>query len=141
SRAADARGATGTHGSALSRGPRTGDRGDTSAGGRSIRGGPSPPPRTPALRRSARRARRRVSSEARSLTVLDGSVTNSRPGADTVPLGRRVPDDVSSGRLRGGEPLGVYVHFPFCGVRCPYCDFAVDTRAEIPHDIYADVAV
>ena len=31
-----------------------------------------------------------------------------------------------------GEPLGVYVHFPFCGVRCPYCDFAVDTRTGDP---------
>ena len=40
--------------------------------------------------------------------------------------------------MRPGEPLGVYVHFPFCSVRCPYCDFAVDTRAEIPHDAYAD---
>ncbi len=49
--------------------------------------------------------------------------------------------DVTSGRLRAGEPLGVYVHFPFCSVRCPYCDFAVDTRAEIPHDEYADTIV
>jgi oxygen-independent coproporphyrinogen III oxidase len=46
--------------------------------------------------------------------------------------------DVSAGRLRAGDPLGVYVHFPFCSVRCPYCDFAVDTRTEIPHDAYAD---
>ena len=29
--------------------------------------------------------------------------------------------DVSAGRLRAGDPLGVYVHFPFCSVRCPYC--------------------
>jgi oxygen-independent coproporphyrinogen-3 oxidase len=56
----------------------------------------------------------------------------SRPGA-------RV--DVSAGALRAGDPLGVYVHFPFCSVRCPYCDFAVDTRAEIPHDAYADAVV
>jgi oxygen-independent coproporphyrinogen III oxidase len=49
--------------------------------------------------------------------------------------------DVAAGALRPGEPLGVYVHFPFCGVRCPYCDFAVDTRAAIPHDAYADAVV
>jgi oxygen-independent coproporphyrinogen-3 oxidase len=25
-------------------------------------------------------------------------------------------------------PFGVYVHFPYCAHRCPYCDFAVTTR-------------
>jgi oxygen-independent coproporphyrinogen-3 oxidase len=50
-------------------------------------------------------------------------------------------DDPSRGALAPGRPLGVYVHFPFCGVRCPYCDFAVDTRAEIPHDAYADAVI
>jgi oxygen-independent coproporphyrinogen-3 oxidase len=48
---------------------------------------------------------------------------------------------VATGTLRPGEPLGVYVHFPFCGVRCPYCDFAVDTRTDIPHDRYADTVI
>jgi len=50
-------------------------------------------------------------------------------------------EDPSRGALAPGRPLGVYVHFPFCGVRCPYCDFAVDTRAEIPHDAYADAVL
>src|SRR5690349_23562291 len=49
--------------------------------------------------------------------------------------------DASAGTLAPGRPLGVYVHFPFCSVRCPYCDFAVDTRADIPHDAYADAVV
>jgi oxygen-independent coproporphyrinogen-3 oxidase len=49
--------------------------------------------------------------------------------------------DAGSGILWPGLPLGVYVHFPFCGLRCPYCDFAVDTRAQIPHDAYADAVV
>lgn len=38
-------------------------------------------------------------------------------------------------------PLGLYVHFPFCGVHCPYCDFAVEVRADIPHDAYADAVI
>ena len=37
--------------------------------------------------------------------------------------------------------MGLYVHFPFCSVHCPYCDFAVDARAEIPPDRYADAVV
>jgi oxygen-independent coproporphyrinogen-3 oxidase len=33
--------------------------------------------------------------------------------------------------------LGVYVHFPFCRSRCPYCDFATEARSILPHDEYA----
>ncbi len=50
----------------------------------------------------------------------------------------RVGSEIAAGRLAETGPLGLYVHFPFCGVHCPYCDFAVDTRADIPHDEYAD---
>jgi oxygen-independent coproporphyrinogen-3 oxidase len=34
----------------------------------------------------------------------------------------------------------VYVHFPWCLQKCPYCDFASATirRAEVPHEAYAD---
>ncbi|HVZ72378.1 MAG TPA: radical SAM family heme chaperone HemW [Polyangia bacterium] len=52
-------------------------------------------------------------------------------------------EDPSRGALAPDRPLGVYVHFPFCSVRCPYCDFAVDTRAAdgVPHDAYADAVI
>jgi len=53
----------------------------------------------------------------------------------------RLPDTVDSGELDAGQPLGVYVHFPFCSVHCPYCDFAVEVRDEIPHDRYADAVI
>lgn len=33
--------------------------------------------------------------------------------------------------------FGVYIHFPYCRKRCPYCDFAVHARARIPHEEYA----
>jgi oxygen-independent coproporphyrinogen-3 oxidase len=53
----------------------------------------------------------------------------------------RGSEDPSGGTLALDRPLGVYVHFPFCSLRCPYCDFAVDTRVEIPHDAYADAVI
>jgi oxygen-independent coproporphyrinogen-3 oxidase len=37
--------------------------------------------------------------------------------------------------------FGVYIHFPYCRKRCPFCDFAVHARERIPHDRYADTLV
>lgn len=54
---------------------------------------------------------------------------------------RGAAPDIGGGQARSGEALGLYVHFPFCSIRCPYCDFAVDTRRQIPHDRYADAVV
>jgi len=34
-------------------------------------------------------------------------------------------------RPAAARPFGVYVHFPYCAHRCPYCDFAV-TTAPVP---------
>jgi oxygen-independent coproporphyrinogen-3 oxidase len=34
------------------------------------------------------------------------------------------------------RPFGVYVHFPYCAVHCPYCDFAVATERAIPQERY-----
>ena len=38
------------------------------------------------------------------------------------------------------RPLGVYVHFPWCLAKCPYCDFfsLAEERRNIPHTAYAD---
>lgn len=40
-------------------------------------------------------------------------------------------------------PLGVYVHFPWCLNKCPYCDFlsVVEPRQNIPHREYADAVI
>src|SRR4051812_26208991 len=38
------------------------------------------------------------------------------------------------------EPIGVYVHFPWCLKKCPYCDFVsfARERETIDHKGYAD---
>src|SRR5690242_11819139 len=40
-------------------------------------------------------------------------------------------------------PIGVYVHFPWCLSKCPYCDFVVYAapRSAIDHAGYADAVV
>src|SRR6266496_4883280 len=39
------------------------------------------------------------------------------------------------------RPFGVYVHFPYCTHRCPYCDFAVTTEAVPGERRYARAVV
>jgi putative oxygen-independent coproporphyrinogen III oxidase len=34
--------------------------------------------------------------------------------------------------------FGLYVHFPYCLSKCPYCDFASRAAREVPHVRYAD---
>ena len=34
--------------------------------------------------------------------------------------------------------LALYVHWPFCVSKCPYCDFNSHVRAEIDHDVWRD---
>ncbi len=36
------------------------------------------------------------------------------------------------------EPLGVYIHFPFCRSRCGYCDFPTSATKRIPQRAYTD---
>ena len=53
----------------------------------------------------------------------------------SLPVGDPVPEDGSlpQGALEGvGErPFGLYVHVPFCTVRCGYCDFNTYTAEEL----------
>src|SRR3954452_16858342 len=36
------------------------------------------------------------------------------------------------------EPLALYVHWPFCVSKCPYCDFNSHVRASIDQDVWRD---
>jgi oxygen-independent coproporphyrinogen-3 oxidase len=49
----------------------------------------------------------------------------------------------TSTRAAPTAPLGVYVHFPWCLKKCPYCDFLSVARARetIPHVAYADAVL
>jgi oxygen-independent coproporphyrinogen-3 oxidase len=37
-----------------------------------------------------------------------------------------------------GEPLALYVHWPFCVSKCPYCDFNSHVRSAIDQDIWRE---
>ena len=39
-----------------------------------------------------------------------------------------------------GRETSVYIHFPWCRRKCPYCDFATQPSADgnLPHAAYAD---
>ena len=37
--------------------------------------------------------------------------------------------------------FGVYIHFPYCLSKCPYCDFASRAEAVIPQQRYTDSVV
>ncbi|HVU02674.1 MAG TPA: radical SAM family heme chaperone HemW [Polyangiaceae bacterium] len=41
------------------------------------------------------------------------------------------------------RPFGVYVHFPYCLAKCPYCDFlsVASPREAVPHRAYADAVL
>jgi len=50
-----------------------------------------------------------------------------------------LPDRPSSPRPQDADPgFGVYVHWPFCAAKCPYCDFNSHVRREIPQGRYLD---
>ncbi len=51
------------------------------------------------------------------------------PDGDPAPADGALPPDVRDGA--DGRAFGVYVHVPFCAVRCGYCDFTTYTQAEL----------
>ncbi len=51
------------------------------------------------------------------------------PIADPAPLDGHLPESVVDGA--GHRHFGVYVHVPFCRVRCGYCDFNTYTSEEL----------
>ncbi len=69
------------------------------------------------------------------------------PVGDPAPADGRLPATALDGL--GDQPFGVYVHVPFCTVRCGYCDFNTYTADELgppeqhgaSRTTYADAAI
>jgi putative oxygen-independent coproporphyrinogen III oxidase len=69
-------------------------------------------------------------------------VPSALPIADPAPLDGLLPASVVDGA--NSRNLGVYIHVPFCRVRCGYCDFNTYTSDELrgaKRDDYAGQAV
>ena len=39
--------------------------------------------------------------------------------------------------IQAAEPLALYIHWPFCLAKCPYCDFNSHVREQIPQARFA----
>ena len=65
------------------------------------------------------------------------------PAGDPAPADGSLPEEALSGL--GERPLGIYVHVPFCRVRCGYCDFNTYTATELGEGAtratYAETAI
>jgi len=70
-------------------------------------------------------------------------VPSALPDGEPGPADGSLPDDALTGL--GSRPFGVYLHVPFCAVRCGYCDFNTYTALELgggaSQATYADTAV
>ncbi len=44
----------------------------------------------------------------------------------------------SSTVLRQDKPLAIYVHWPFCKKKCPYCDFNSHVRDDVDHEAWRE---
>src|SRR6202008_5053267 len=64
----------------------------------------------------------------RSLTPLSRSAGE---GADPRILVRGEAGGGSAGSAVDFEPLAVYIHWPFCRSKCPYCDFNSHVRQSV----------
>jgi oxygen-independent coproporphyrinogen-3 oxidase len=60
---------------------------------------------------------------------LDGRVPSTLPPGDPAPRDGSLPEPALD--ALGERPYGVYVHVPFCTVRCGYCDFNTYTAEEL----------
>ena len=72
-------------------------------------------------------------------------VSPALPDGEPVPEDGSLPDEAWA--EFGSRPFGLYVHVPFCSVRCGYCDFNTYTAEELGDEVgasrssYAEAAI
>ena len=70
-------------------------------------------------------------------------MTSALPDCEPAPADGALPESALTSV--GDRPFGVYVHVPFCTVRCGYCDFNTYTASELgggaSRATYADSAI
>src|SRR6185369_13351620 len=93
-------------------------------------------PRRRTVRRHRERRREVVERRARDARAAGsapgengGTMPSALPIADPAPADGLLPESVTEGW--GARDFGVYVHVPFCRVRCGYCDFNTYTADEL----------
>jgi putative oxygen-independent coproporphyrinogen III oxidase len=85
-----------------------------------------------------------VAGDARIDPCEDGRMPSALPQGEPAPPSGQLP--AFALKTLGSRPFGVYVHVPFCTVRCGYCDFNTYTLTELGVDgagagTYADLAL
>ncbi len=59
-----------------------------------------------------------------------------------IPLRAATPRAAQRGGVAVTLPLALYIHFPWCVRKCPYCDFnSHEARGGIPEDAYVDALI
>jgi putative oxygen-independent coproporphyrinogen III oxidase len=69
-----------------------------------------------------------------SMASIESALTASAPGVkQEAPLSER-----RAASANQPEDLALYVHWPFCVSKCPYCDFNSHVRATVDQDAWRD---
>src|SRR4051812_12448150 len=92
---------------------------------------------------------RLIRQASASFDAVEPTATTGKPNThhfnrqrNAPPSSGRAPMSSASGATSPSS-LGVYVHFPWCLSKCPYCDFVVHAapRASIDHAGYANAVL
>jgi putative oxygen-independent coproporphyrinogen III oxidase len=85
--------------------------------------------------------RPRIGAEPSYRSEVSDSVPNEHLHSECDLSHASLPSGGGNARITG--EVGVYVHFPWCVKKCPYCDFlsVPSAQQDIPHEQYADAVI